>query len=177
MAYLTLYQKPQVFIDTETSGLDPVMHELLDFAAIKDGVEMSFKIKPRRIFTASPKALEVNGYNAAEWEGALEIHEAAPKIAAFLKDSVIVGHNVRFDMSFIAEFLKEAQMDVRLDYHLVDTVTLAYVLLVPKGLISLSLEPVCNFLRLPPEPKQHRALAGARACKAVYEKMTSQLPW
>lgn len=173
--YLKLSDKPLCFLDIESSGLDPTINEILDFSASKNGVELSFKIKPRRIHTAHPKALEVNGYTEEEWADAISIEEAAPLISAFLADTIIVGHNVRFDVGFITEFLKEAGITTRFDYHLVDTCTLAYVFLAKDGLESMSLESVCKFIGIPPEPKIHRAINGVRSCIAVYEKLNTYI--
>lgn len=175
MSFPKLSVRPRAFVDVETTGLDPIENEMLEFAALKGDEILNFKIKPRRMHTAHPKALEVNGYKEENWGDALDIAEAAPKIAAFLKDAVIVGHNVRFDMDFISQFLKEAGVNVRLDYHLVDTVTIAYIKLVPLGLDSLSLKNVCQFVGIQPEPEVHRALAGAKTCKAIYENLTGQV--
>lgn len=172
MAYVKLSQKPLAFTDVETTGLDPLMNEILEFACVKGNESLVMKIKPRRIHTAHPKALEVNGYNEAEWADAEDISTAAPKIIAFLRDSVFVAHNAKFDVAFIESFLREAGITERIDYHVVDTTGLAYIFLVPKGLESLSLKPVCEFLGLEPEPGMHRALAGASTCKRVYETLT-----
>ena len=168
MAYMKLSEKPVVFMDGETSGLRHGYHELLEFAGIKGSETLVLKIKPRRIGNADPKALEVNGYNEAEWADALYYKTAAGLILAFLKDCVIVGHNVKFDADFITALLREAGYHDRIDYHLIDTCTLAFVVLVPMGLESLSLKNVCPFMGIPPEPTMHRALAGAMACKNVY---------
>ena len=180
MAFVKLQDKPLTFTDNETTGLDPVVNEILEFASIKrhkDGREetLVLKIKPRRIHTAHPKALEVNGYNEAEWADAEDISTAAPKIIAFLRNTVFVGHNAKFDVAFIESFLKEAGITERIDYHVVDTCTLAYAALVPQGLESLSLKPVCEFLGIPPEPAMHRALAGASSCKNVYDVIAERI--
>ena len=58
---------------------------------------------------------------------------------------------------------------------MVDTTGIAYIFLVPKGLESLSLKPVCEFLGLEPEPGIQRALAGATTCKRVYETLTGYI--
>ena len=180
MAYMILSEKPRSFVDCETTGLDDRLNEILEFACLKvhkDGREetLVLKIKPRRIHTAHPKALEVNGYNEPEWVNAIDGQQAAIQIAQFLKDTVIIGHNVRFDIGFIQQLLKEFQVSVRLDYHLVDTIAIAYLFLVPQGLESVNLANVCKFLCIPPEPSQHRALAGVLSCKAVYDELTSRI--
>lgn len=177
MAYKKLGEKPLVFLDVETSGLDPAVHEILEFAGIKNNGSLVLKIKPRRIHNASPKALEVNGYNGAEWSDAADFREAAKLIFEFLRDSVLVAHNARFDVDFVSALLREAGIQERVDYHIVDTIGLAYVFLVPNGLESLALAPVCKFLGVEPEPRMHRALAGANSCKKVYEQLASRIPY
>lgn len=175
---IALKYKPLAFIDVETTGLDPAVHEMIEFAMFTDlGSPIVFKIKPRHIETAHPKALEVNGYNEAEWTDAIPFDIAARQIADRLKDCVIVGHNVRFDVGFITALLKSAGVDARIDYHLVDTVTLAYEHLVPKGLTSLSLKNVCAFIGLTPEPDVHRAEAGASQCRNVYFQLVRAGWW
>jgi DNA polymerase-3 subunit epsilon len=166
------------FIDTETSGLDPTVHEILEFAVQFEGASpVHFKIRPRRIDKAEPKALEVNGYKPENWLDALEPEVAAQQIAEWLKDCVIVGHNVGFDMSFIKAFLKEMNVEAKIGYHLIDTVTLAYEHLVPCGLESLSLKNVCLFLGIPPEPDVHEAANGALKVQAVYSNLVRATWW
>lgn len=175
MAYKKLTEKPLAFTDVETTGLDPVVNEMLEFACIKGDETLVLKIKPRRIHTAHPKALGVNGYNEAEWVDAEDITTAAPKIIAFLRDAVFVAHNAKFDVSFIEAFLKEAGISERISYHVLDTVTLAYEHLVPCGIESLSLDHVCPVLGISNDGN-HRALTDVIRCKAVYESLSMSTP-
>lgn len=171
--FIPVCDRPIVFLDCETSHLDPRIGEMLEFAAINGttGETLTFKLIPRRIEAAHPKALEVNGFDAAEWAlTAIPLSEAAPRMAAFLRGAVLVGHNVRFDMGFVEATLAEAGIVERFDHHLIDTCAIAYFLL-GHELASLSLKPVCVALGIEPEPDMHRAMAGARACKAVYEAL------
>lgn len=168
---MDLGEKPIVFLDVETTGLDPHTHEIIEFAAIKGSEVLCIKIKPLHIETAQPRALEVNGYTEAEWETALDIRVAGPMIAGFVKDCVLCAYNARFDIGFVNRLLEKAVVPGRYDYHVIDPLTLAYVNLVPKGLKSLSLKNVCLFLGLEPEPEKHRALAGATLCRDVYNAL------
>jgi DNA polymerase-3 subunit epsilon len=172
MPYLQIHQKPRVYVDVETTGLDPQRHEIIEFAATKDdGSFYETKIEPQHINRAEQEALDINGYTEALWADASKMDEVAPLIQEFLTDCVIVGHNVRFDMGFIAVMFKQANIRIHLDHHLVDTVTLAYEHLVPVGLQSLSLRKICEFLGIPPEPDVHRAMNGARCAQQVYHKL------
>jgi len=160
-------------LDTETTGLDPEVHELLEVACVLDNPRTSFpmaffekKVKPERIEDANQKALEMNGYTEAEWANATPVGEMLKELACFASIAVVIGHNVRFDMSFINAAFKRKNIQGRFDYHLVDTVTLAYEHLVPLGLMSLSLTNICIFLGI--KPGGHRAMSDAKACREVY---------
>ena len=171
-----LQHRRLVFLDCETTGLDPQVHEMIEVAAVvahpnKNGVPPTMfeaKIKPEHIERAHPKALEVNGYNEQEWENARPLQEVLPEFLSFLEGAVIGGQNTRFDVGFINAAIDRLGLAVRVDYHVLDVSTLAYEHLVPLGLKSLSLRKICDFLGIQPEPGIHRALNGAKRALDVY---------
>ena len=77
-------------LDTETTGLDADIHEIIQIATISYVVstegdryvtkKFEKKINPQQLHTASEKALEINGFSLEEWKGssnALEVMLAA----------------------------------------------------------------------------------------------------
>ncbi len=105
------------FLDTETSGLDPWQHRVVEVAVekftpwpamVSEGrLEFKVKLSPEDFSKASPKALEVNGYTEEKWADAFEHGDPSPWVILhdFLRFAVIVGQNVPFDTGFIeAEF-------------------------------------------------------------------------
>jgi DNA polymerase III epsilon subunit-like protein len=95
-----------VFVDTETTGLDHTKHEMLEIAivVIENGERTTIerKIKPTRIETAQPRALEVNGYSEEEWEEAEEWNkEMSLEFRDLIRGAMIIGHNPMFDLRFI----------------------------------------------------------------------------
>ncbi|KAB1146766.1 3'-5' exonuclease [Streptomyces luteolifulvus] len=98
---------PLVFGDTETTGLDPFMHDAWEFALIvrRDGrdEEHVFRIRPD-LAHADPKALEINRYHertAADgwtWD---EPHTAATRMYSLLNGAVLIGSNPSFDADMI----------------------------------------------------------------------------
>lgn len=145
--------RPLCFIDTETTGLDPAISEVIEVAITRrepDGQESHYYtlVAPQRIEDASPKALELNGYNndPSRWEEAPTLKEVGPTILAFLEGGILVGHNVSFDERMLAENLKRAGVAGRIPYHKIDTVTLVYEHLFAQGLEWASLDAVRRFL-------------------------------
>ena len=191
-----LRDRPLAYIDTETTGLDPNLNEILDIAIVFDtysiqklldddawvriGLQfkddyayLSTRIKPQRIETAHPKALEVNGYasNPGLWKDAPLFDDVADKVAFLLSNSIPVGHNVTFDTGFITATLRRAKNDTRIDYHAIDTITLAYEHLAPGGLDRLNLDAVCDHLDISNEGK-HAALVDALRAREVHHRLS-----
>ena len=160
------------FIDTETTGLTPSIHDLIEFAVIleEDGVRLDTfrcKIKPLRIDLAEPAALRANKYTPEAWRFAMTLEEAVPIIASLLKGCVLVGHNVSFDEAFLVEALKRAQVPGKIPHRKIDTVTLAYEHLTPLGLKSTALDAVREFLGWSKEDS-HTALQDAEDSRNLY---------
>lgn len=177
---MRLYRKPLCFIDTETTGLEPDLHEVIEFAVIRvdpvSGSQTSWstKIKPEHIERAHPKALEVNGYTPEEWADAPLMSEVGHRIVELLRDGILVGHNCSFDEAMLKASLKRAGVEGRIPYHKVDTVTLAYEHLVPYGLPSLSLDNIRRFLGWSLDGA-HTAMQDAEDAKRLYEILSGGL--
>lgn len=178
MKRLRLGEKPVVVVDVETTGLDETVHEIVEISIItlKGDILLHTKVKPVDISTAHPKALEVNGYNEADWEDAPTWNEIAPQVKAALTNVVLLGQNISFDMRFINEGLKKTDVGNQgVSYHTVDTVTMAYEHLVPCGLRSVSLAAVCEFLGLS-NKGAHTALVDTVRTLQVY-RMLNRATW
>lgn len=172
---LRLPDLPRVFLDTETTGLDPDKHELIEFAAIKhhpsdDTVEvLEFKIRPENIKTASPVALEVNGYTEEGWSDAISISDALPQIKDFIYGCIVIGHNVSFDLGFIRASFKRHGLGRSL-VRSADTLHMAREYLWNKGLPNFKLESVCDYYGVS-NAGAHTALADVIRCKEVFDRM------
>lgn len=192
---MRLYERPLAFIDTETTGLSPQKHEIIDVAIIFDAkvldtpkswtrhlkpispgiVGWHTKIRPQRLEDAEPKALEVNKYDPKLWADAPPVSEVIDVLLDILTDSraVLGGHNVNFDKEFIINTALRCFRSPRLGYHLVDTVTVCYEHLVPCGLDSLSLDNVRQYLGIPMQ-NNHTALQDAVDARDVYLRLTGR---
>ncbi|WP_030682122.1 3'-5' exonuclease [Streptomyces cellulosae] len=119
------------FVDTETTGLDPLLHDAWEIAVIlrADGEdeEHIFRIKPD-LATADPQALEINRYHERTshpdwtWD---DPHLAATRLQSVLDGAVMVGSNVAFDAEMLSNLLGRYYSQPRpWHYRTVDVVTL-----------------------------------------------------
>ena len=170
-----LRDKPLAIIDIETTGFLPEKHEIVEVAILrvqgKTAEMWATKIRPEHIETASSKALEINGYSPEAWESAMGISEAVVAIRERLKGCVIVGHNLAFDLGFIAEAYKRHSGRGMGFHYKLDTMALAYEHLASAGLNSLSLESVCNFLGVSNDGA-HTAIADVERTYEVYRRLS-----
>jgi DNA polymerase-3 subunit epsilon len=173
-------KKARLFLDCETTGLDPAIQEIIEIClmAADGSILFQSKIKPRHIETAHPKALEINGYNEEDWADAPYFSEVAEEICKILKWCICVGHNPSFDLGFIKAELKRVDEKLLqgIGYHMSDTVALAEEHLSECGLDSLSLVNVCKFLRIE-LVNAHTAEADTEACRQVYLMLRQAGVW
>jgi len=92
-------------VDVETTGLFPGGHDrVVEIAALRIDIhgnvldEYSTLVNPERDIGAS----EIHGIAASDVVYAPRFDEIAGDILGFMRDSIVVGHNVNFDLRFIS---------------------------------------------------------------------------
>jgi DNA polymerase III subunit epsilon len=126
-----LAQLSYTVFDTETTGLDPGGgDEILQIGAtrIVNGRLLRSEcfdslVNPQRTIAAASTA--IHGIDAAMVAGQPTIAQVLPAFHAFAADTVLVGHNVAFDMRFLQ--LKEAPTGIVFSQPVLDTLLLAAV--------------------------------------------------
>ena len=156
-------------LDLETTGVAPDTCEITEIGAIRyeGGVEVGrfdTLVNPRSAIP--PTVTVMTGITQAMVVDAPLIEEALPSLLEFIGDAVIVGHNVRFDISF----LNAASLRLgygRLTNPSADTLRLARRLLGTE-VRSLKLNRLAAHLGSPVTPN-HRAFADAHAHHHVWD--------
>ncbi len=127
-----------VFVDTETTGLRPDYHEVIEIYIIKEDAqgnplgEFHYKTQPEFIERASNAALNINGYTAKKWKEAKAFTTIAEEIKDILNGCLWIGHNPKFDYEFLQEALFRAGVP-GLRCTLIDTKVLAHEHLINLG--------------------------------------------
>jgi DNA polymerase III subunit epsilon len=117
--------------DTETTGLFPAQgDEIISIGAVRivnlrllRHETFEQLVDPRRPVSAT--SIRIHGIGPELLDGQPTIQEILPAFASFAEDTVLVGHNVAFDLQFLK--LKEASAGVRFSQPVLDTLLLSAV--------------------------------------------------
>jgi DNA polymerase-3 subunit epsilon len=171
------------FVDVETTGFDPEKHEIIELGLVlvrQKGdagkefeliEELEFKIKPEHIDSADPQALKVNGYDPSAWIFGNTLAEAMKAFAIKTEDAIFVAHNVTFDYAFIEKAFKQTEIENKMFYPKIDTISVAFAKLHANPRIDkFRLQKLCEFFGIE-NARAHSALSDARALYEVYKKL------
>lgn len=166
-----------IAFDLETTGLHPLAHRIVEIAAVRfrgDGTllgDFEQLIDPG--CTIPAEATEVHGIRDRDVEGKPTIAETLPRFLQFIGDTprVMIAHNARFDMSFLAKAL--GRLRQRCPSHpVVDTIPLAQERL---PLANYRLETIGRHLRFI-DHERHRALDDSVLLKNVFLNLVERRP-
>ncbi len=154
-----------VAIDIETTGLNEERDAIIEIGAVKFKGhrvedEWSSLINPNRHIPEFISGL--TGISDAEVRNAPRFREIAEELEAFVGDALVVGHNVRFDLSFL-------QRAGLFQYNeVIDTYELASVLMPTASRYNLgALGKQLGILL----PATHRALDDAKVTMAAFNRL------
>lgn len=166
--------------DIETTGLDPLKHEIIEIGLVlikQPGFEiidtLDIKVKPENINQAAPEALELNGYKPEDWLDAVSLQEAMSKYLEKVVNAVFCAYNVSFDFPFLRQACVKTGLQMTLDYHSIDLPSLVWARYRKAGLDSLKLKKVAEFMGLQPEPEVHGAINGAMLNLELLKKLVA----
>lgn len=158
-----------VAIDIETTGLDPQKDAIIEIAAVRFNgkrieSEWSKLINPGRPI---PRMItQLTGITDEMVRNAPPVRAVIQELADFVGDDPVVGHNVRFDLSFL-----QKQGVLRFNQP-VDTYELAAITLPGNSRYNLGTLGLTLGIMI---PNSHRALDDARLCQAVLISLYQKL--
>ena len=154
-----------VSLDIETTGLDPRSDSIIEIGAVRFSgtrveAEWSTLINPGKQIPSFISQL--TGINNEMVRNAPPIKAVIQDFANFVGDDPVVGHNVRFDLSFLQ------QNHILMENEVLDTYELASVLLPSASRYNLGALGQRMGVLL---PATHRALDDARVTHAIFVRM------
>lgn len=172
---MLLSEVPLVILDTETTGLNPAFGDrIVEIGMVKvrnreiiDRFE-SF-INPGRLI--SPGASAINGITDEMVRYSPYFNQIVDQILAFIEGAVLVIHNARFDLGFIAAQLRLAQRPNPVN-PVLDTILLAKKAY--PCLESYSLGNLATALAIVPT-HLHRAMDDVEITYRIFNKILSEL--
>jgi len=182
--------KTILWIDVETTGLNPILHEIIEIAILPErGGELLepfvAQVRPERVKQINPSALEVNGFTQEEIMGFPSRNNAYSRMIPYLReverhpiDMVLAGHNLAFDVAFLQRFYWDCALDHfslatarRWDTYSVASALQLAGLPMPD---RLSLGALAEHFGVKQE-RAHRALDDAKTARAVWWAMIDQI--
>ena len=170
----TLRQIPLAVLDTETTGASADFgHRVIELGIVrieagKTVAEYQQLIDAQRSISAGITAL--TGISQAMVQGQPTFAAQLPAAMKLLEGAMIVGHNVRFDLSFLMREFRRAGSDIvtaLANAPVMDTVRIARRRFGRGGNGLQSLAPRLGVL----PSIAHRALADAQTTAAVFERL------
>ncbi len=161
-------------IDFETTGLSPKSSRVIEVGLVK---VKNLKVKDTFSTLINPQhsvpsgITMLTGITNSDVEGAPLFDEVAQQIIDFIGDSVLVGHNLRFDYSFLENEIQRAEM-ILPEVHQLCTLKLSRKLM--PHLPNKSLGTVKKHLRIR-HKNTHRALSDAIVTAKVLIKLIKKL--
>lgn len=159
-----------VVLDIETTGLNPRENEIIELSALKvenNRVVKQFSTLVKPEGRISSYITNLTGITQSMTENAPDIKSAIKLFSDFCSDSIIMGHNVKFDISFINTNL-EKHHNTHFSNDYVDTLRLARIYL--KTLPNRKLGTIASFFNLD-TTGMHRGLKDCIVTNICFQKM------
>lgn len=159
-----------VVIDLETTGLDPQYNEIIEVAGLHfiDGIEQGrfhSLVKPQE--EIDEFITELTGISNSMVSDAPQIETILPEFLNFIGNSIVIGHNVNFDINFLYDYAEELSLpSVSNDF--VDTLRLSRFLY--KDIKNHKLQTLITYLGVA-EKLDHRALSDCSCTQKCYAIM------
>lgn len=159
-----------VVLDLETTGLDVENDCITEIAVIKvvdNNVVDTFSTLVYTNKSLTPFITELTGINNSMLDKAPRIENVLPKVYNFIGDSVVIGHNVSFDLDMLdAAYLRCNIQPPSSTF--IDTMRLARTLF--KDMDRYRLSDLLEYLNIP-RSNAHRALGDVQSTLACYRKI------
>jgi oligoribonuclease len=187
-----------IFLDTETNGLNPFVHRVLEVAfkivdltsgEIRDSYQTIVKQSVSEWNRSDPSSLKVNGFTLEEMtEKGVSPDKVASEITNLLQknhirreSAVFICQNPSFDRTFFSQLISpDIQEQLKWPYYWLDFASMYWAEAMREGKINrqklpwntgFSKDKIASTYNLPSESSPHRAMNGVDHLLVCYQKV------
>lgn len=156
-------------LDIETTGFDPEQDSPIEVAVVifdTNGVRETFSTLLNPHCDIPPIVTHITGITQDDVAQAPLLQDVTQNIVDIVGAHTIVGHNVNFDLTFLAH------KGIVLDNPVIDTMDMTRILY--PSLPSYSLETISSILAIA-DKQTHRALDDAHACHKLLQRLHEKI--
>lgn len=167
----------QIFLDTETTGLDPNTGDrIVEIGCVElvnrrlTGRNLHLYLNPER--PGSPEAIRIHGLTDEFLADKPKFREIAPELVEYVRGAEVIIHNAAFDVGFLDAELRRVRQPrfAELAGGILDTLVMAREMYPGK---ANSLDALCRRLEVDNTHRHfHGALLDANLLAEVYIRMT-----
>ncbi len=174
------FKESIVFFDVETSGLSPMINEIIEFGAIKinflTGEVTKFESLLKNEKPLSPKNISIHGITNEDLSDAPEQLKVVNQFFEFIKDASLVAYNAQFDLGFLITEIWKYKLDPSLE-KVIDALYMgrASYKLVDNRPENYRLDSFKAFYNL--KLNSHRAFDDSIVCLEVFYQCMEILKW
>lgn len=185
---------PLLFIDFETTGLDPFVDEIVQAAYIQltheDLMKGRFSLEeiqniyvmplnPQRAFMKSPgsnvSASDINGFDIKKWEklDSRRWIDATQSMHSVISTSRWTGMNPCFDYQFYTTLCNRHHIRPSIPgtYHICDVTSMAYHLYINDSIADIRLNTIAEYYNLERKTKTHDAREDVYLTAQIYRRL------
>jgi DNA polymerase-3 subunit epsilon len=173
--------KKIVFIDTETTGLDPITDLMVEIAAVHLDPKTGEVLDAYESLVCVPKTAIAAAWQPKRFDGC-RFHEAPlledvlKALAPMLEGATIAGQNPHFDLGFLIGAHTDAGLPMpKLDYHTIDTGSMVIPLVMAGVIPGMGLRHSRRWAGQSGE-QSHRAMGDVLDCIAVFRRVCEAWP-
>lgn len=177
-----------IIVDVETTGLRPVeKYSIVSIGALEfDNPTNQFyqECRMREGAEIDPSALQVNGFTEEQIKNptkqSLEyVMREFLEWSRLVQYRVLAGDNISFDRDYLQDSAQRYGVDWDIQFRPLDLYTLFYAHNLQRGISPpvlpngkhMSTDRILGYVGLPPEPKPHRALMGAKVEAEAFSRL------
>lgn len=172
---LTIKEAPICSLDFETTGLYPTRDEIVEIGAVRYRGFKEEKCFGGFVRPAQPipaEATAVHGIDNGMVAESPTIAERLRELLGFVEDSILLAHNINFDLSFLDAACRKEGIKMP-GFLALDTCSFAKAVL--KGERGYSLQRLARVYGLD-DGRAHRALDDARTAARLFALILARIP-